>query len=43
MDEPELDEPQSLVVLSTITFKEHKEELEEMPSSLEEEEPLTTF
>ena len=43
MDEPELDEPQSLVVLSTITIKEHIEELEEMPSSPKNEEAPTTL
>ena len=43
VDEPELDEPQSLAVLSTITVKEHIEELEEMPSSPENEEAPTTL
>jgi len=43
VDEPELDEPQSLAVLSTITIKEHIEELEEMLSSPKNEEAPTTL
>ena len=43
VDEPELDEPQSLAVLSTIIVKEHIEELKEMPSSPENEEAPTTL
>jgi len=43
VDEPELDEPQSLAILSTIIVKEHIEELEEMPSSPKNEEAPTTL